>query len=83
MFKRKKSETKILSRNLEILNHDYQSLQYEKIQRENMIEKLQKDSKKQKELIDKVTKIATGNSYNDKSIILDKIRELVNTYNNN
>ena len=41
------------------------------------------ENEEQKEFINRISKIATANSYNNEKAILDKIKELVNDYQSN
>ena len=38
------------------------------------------ENEEQKELIDRITRVATANAYNNEKVILSKIKELVNDY---
>ena len=41
------------------------------------------ENEEQKEFINRISKIATANSYNNEKVILNKIKELVNDYQSN
>ena len=45
-----------------------------------LIADLQKKNEEQEELIDRITRIATSNTYNNEKAILGKIKELMSDY---
>lgn len=78
----KNAERKIEDRN--ILISDLQS-KNEELTNENLAvheenKDLRFENEEQKELIDRITKIATANSYNNEKAILGKIKELISDY---
>lgn len=60
----KEAESKVENRNILIAN----------LQNKNF------ENEEQKELIDRITRVATANAYNNEKVILSKIEELVNDY---
>ena len=78
----KDAERRIENRN--ILIADLQK-QNKELTNENLVvheenKDLRFENEEQKELIDRITKIATANSYNNEKAILDKIKELISDY---
>lgn len=78
----KNTERKIEDRN--ILIADLQK-QNKELTNENLAvheenKDLRFENDEQKELIDRITKIATANSYNNEKAILGKIKELISDY---
>lgn len=76
------AERKIENRN--ILIADLQK-QNKELTNENLAvyeenKELRFENDEQKELIDRITKIATANSYNNEKAILGKIKELISDY---
>lgn len=78
----KEAEKRIENRN--ILIADLQK-QNKELTNENLVvheenKDLRFENDEQKELIDRITKIATANSYNNEKAILGKIKELISDY---
>ena len=78
----KEAESKIENRN--ILIADLQNKNAE-LKEENLaVNEENKDlrfkNEEQKELIDRITRVATANTYNNEKVILSKIKELVNDH---
>lgn len=78
----KDAERKVEDRN--ILIADLQK-KNEELTNENLAvheenKDLRFENDEQKELIDRITKIATANSYNNEKVILSKIKELISDY---
>lgn len=78
----KDAERKVEGRN--ILIADLQK-QNKELTNENLVvheenKDLRFENEEQKELIDRITKIATANSYNNEKAILGKIKELISDY---
>lgn len=73
---------KLNKRNVE-LTRQVRDLNKENLAVHNENKDLRFENEEQKELIDRISKIATANSYNNEKAILDKIKELVNDYQSN
>lgn len=73
---------KLNKRNVE-LARQVRDLNKENLAVHNENKDLRFENEEQKELIDRISKIATANSYNNEKAILDKIKELVNDYQSN
>ena len=78
----KEAESKIENRN--ILIADLQN-KNEELAKENLAvheenKDLRFENEEQKELIDRITRVATANTYNNEKVILSKIKELVNDH---
>lgn len=81
---RKIANQKAMIQNRDILIKDLMKIKTE-LKEENLAvhnenKDLRFENEEQKELIDRISKIATANSYNNEKAILDKIKELVNDY---
>ncbi len=78
----KEAESKIENRN--VLIADLQNKNAELTEENLAVHEENKDlrfeNEEQKELIGRITRIATANSYNNEKAILSKIKELVNDY---
>ena len=85
MLKAKKKENyEAMIENRNVLIADLQK-KNEELSNENIAiyeenKKLRFENDEQKELIDRITKIATANSYNNEKAILGKIKELISDY---
>lgn len=84
---RKIANQKAMIQNRDILIKDLMKIKTE-LKEENLAvhnenKDLRFENEEQKELIDRISKIATANSYNNEKAILDKIKELVNDYQSN
>lgn len=78
----KEAESKIENRN--ILIADLQNKNAE-LKEENLVvneenKDLRFENEEQKELIDRITRVATANAYNNEKAILGKIKELISDY---
>ena len=78
----KDAERKIEDRNILIADLQKQNIE---LTNENLAvheenKDLRFENDEQKELIDRITKIATANSYNNEKAILGKIKELISDY---
>lgn len=78
----KEAESKIENRNMLIANLQNKNAE---LTEENLaVNEENKDlrfkNEEQKELIDRITRVATANIYNNEKVILSKIKELVNDY---
>lgn len=78
----KEAESKIENRNMLIANLQNKNAE---LTEENLaVNEENKDlrfkNEEQKELIDRITRVATANTYNNEKVILSKIKELVNDY---
>lgn len=81
---RRIANQKAMIQNRDILIKDLMKIKTE-LKEENLAvhnenKELRFENEEQKELIDRISKIATANSYNNEKAILDKIKELVNDY---
>jgi len=78
----KDAERKIEDRNILIadLQKQNKELTNENIAVHEENKDLRFENDEQKELIDRITKIATANSYNNEKAILSKIKELISDY---
>lgn len=78
----KNAERKIEDRNILIadLQKQNKELTNENIAVHEENKDLRFENDEQKELIDRITKIATANSYNNEKAILYKIKELISDY---
>lgn len=78
----KDAERKIEDRNILIadLQKQNKELTNENIAVYEENKELRFENDEQKELIDRITKIATANSYNNEKAILSKIKELISDY---
>ena len=76
------AERKIEDRNILIadLQKQNKELTNENIAVHEENKDLRFENDEQKELIDRITKIATANSYNNEKAILSKIKELISDY---
>lgn len=78
----KEAESKIENRN--ILIADLQNKNAELTEENLAVHEENKDlrfeNEEQKELIDRITKVATANAYNNEKVILSKIKELISDY---
>lgn len=78
----KEAESKIENRN--ILIADLQNKNTELTEENLAVHEENKDlrfeNEEQKELIDRITRVATANAYNNEKVILSKIKELVNDH---
>ena len=78
----KEAESKIENRN--ILIADLQNKNAELTEENLAVHEENKDlrfeNEEQKELINRITRVATANAYNNEKVILSKIKELVNDY---
>ena len=85
MLKAKKKENyEAMIENRNVLIADLQN-KNEELSNENIAiyeenKELRFENDEQKELIDRITKIATANSYNNEKAILGKIKELISDY---
>ena len=85
MLKAKKKENyEAMIENRNVLIADLQK-KNEELSNENIAiyeenKELRFENDEQKELIDRITKIATANSYNNEKAILGKIKELISDY---
>lgn len=73
---------KLNKRNVE-LAREVRNLNRENLAVHNENKDLRFENEEQKEFINRISKIATANSYNNEKAILDKIKELVNDYQSN
>ena len=78
----KETERKIENKNILIANLQNKN---EELTEENLAvheenKDLRFENEEQKELINRITRIATANAYNNEKVILSKIKELVNDY---
>lgn len=71
----KEAESKIENRNMLIVN-----LQNKNAELTEENKDLRFKNEEQKELIDRITRVATANAYNNEKVILSKIKELVNDH---
>lgn len=81
----KDAERKVENRNILIVDLQKKN---EELSNENIAvyeenKDLRFENEEQKEFINRISKIATANSYNNEKAILDKIKELVNDYQSN
>lgn len=78
----KDAERKVENRNILIadLQKKNEELSNENIAVYEENKELRFENDEQKELIDRITKIATANSYNNEKAILSKIKELISDY---
>ncbi len=78
----KDAERKVENRNILIadLQKKNEELSNENIAVYGENKELRFENDEQKELIDRITKIATANSYNNEKAILGKIKELISDY---
>ena len=78
----KDAERKVEDRNILIadLQKKNEELSNENIAIYEENKELRFENDEQKELIDRITKIATANSYNNEKAILGKIKELISDY---
>ena len=78
----KDAERKVENRNILIadLQKKNKELSNENIAIYEENKELRFENDEQKELIDRITKIATANSYNNEKAILGKIKELISDY---
>ena len=78
----KDAERKIEDRNILIadLRTENENLTKENLAVHEENKELRFENDEQKELIDRITKIATANSYNNEKAILGKIKELISDY---
>lgn len=81
----REAENKIQERN--ILIADLQT-KNEELTKENLAvyeenKELRFENEEQKEFIERITKVATANAYNNEKVILSKIKELVRQSNQN
>lgn len=81
----REAENKIEERN--ILIADLQT-KNEELTKENLAvyeenKELRFENEEQKEFIERITKVATANAYNNEKVILSKIKELVRQSNQN
>lgn len=78
----KEAESKIENRNMLIANLQNKNAELTEenlaVNEEN--KNLRFKNEEQKELIDRITRVATANTYNNEKVILSKIKELVNDY---
>lgn len=78
----KEAERKIENRN--VLITDLQNKNAELTQENLAVHGENKDlrfeNEEQKELIDRITRVATANAYNNEKVILNKIKELISDY---
>ena len=84
---RKIANQKAMIQNRDILIKDLMKIKTE-LKEENLAvhnenKDLRFENEEQKEFINRISKIATANSYNNEKAILDKIKELVNDYQSN
>lgn len=73
---------KLNKRNVE-LAREVRNLNRENLAVHNENKDLRFENEEQKEFINRISKIATANSYNNEKVILNKIKELVNDYQSN
>lgn len=78
----KDAERKVENRNILIadLRTENENLTKENLAVHEENKDLRFENDEQKELIDRITKIATANSYNNEKAILGKIKELISDY---
>lgn len=78
----KEAESKIENRNILIadLQNKNAELKEENLAVNEKNKDLRFENEEQKELIDRITRVATANTYNNEKVILSKIKELVNDY---
>lgn len=78
----KDAERKVEDRNILIadLRTGNENLTKENLAVHEENKDLRFENEEQKELIDRITKIATANSYNNEKAILGKIKELISDY---
>ncbi len=78
----KDAESKVENRNMLIANLQNKNAELTEenlaVNEEN--KDLRLENEEQKELIDRITRVATANAYNNEKVILSKIKELVNDY---
>lgn len=76
----KEAESKIENRNILIadLQNKNAELKEENLAVNEKNKDLRFENEEQKELIDRITRVATANTYNNEKVILSKIKELVN-----
>ena len=82
MFRRKEKQSLIEASRKALKNAEKEvkelTKENEALYEEN--KELRFENDEQKELIDRITKIATANSYNNEKAILGKIKELISDY---
>lgn len=78
----KEVESKIENRNILIANLQNKNaeLTEENLAVNEKNKDLRFENEEQKELIDRITRVATANAYNNEKVILSKIKELVNDH---
>ena len=78
----KEAESKIENRNILIANLQNKNaeLTEENLAVHERNKDLRFENEEQKELIDRITRVATANAYNNEKVILSKIKELVNNH---
>lgn len=78
----KEAESKIENRNILIadLQNKNAELKEENLAVNEKNKDLRFENEEQKELIDRITRVATANAYNNEKVILSKIKELVNDH---
>ncbi len=78
----KEAESKIENRNILIadLQNKNAELKEENLAVNEKNKDLRFENEEQKELIDRITRVATANTYNNEKVILSKIKELVNDH---
>ena len=78
----KDAERKIEDRNILIadLQNKNEELTEENLAVHEENKDLRFENEEQKELIDRITRVATANAYNNEKVILSKIKELVNDH---
>lgn len=78
----KEAERKIENRNILIANLQNKNaeLAEENLAVNEKNKDLRFENEEQKELIDRITRVATANAYNNEKVILSKIKELVNDH---
>lgn len=78
----KEAESKIENRNILIadLQNKNAELKEENLAVNEENKDLRFENEEQKELIDRITRVATANTYNNEKAILGKIKELISDY---
>ena len=78
----KEAESKIENRNIliSVLQNKNEELTEENLAVHEENKDLRFENEEQKELIDRITRVATANAYNNEKVILSKIKELVNDH---
>lgn len=78
----KEAESKIENKNILIadLQNKNAELKEENLAVNEKNKDLRFENEEQKELIDRITRVATANTYNNEKVILSKIKELVNDH---